>query len=104
MVPNDILTINIKTIDPQLTEMFKVSEGNRAIMNEQILFFEGFNVDDHGQIRIPILGEVEVIGLTTEEVRIKIEKRLLEEYFNGYNRDSLNDTRSVGKSFSSALI
>ena len=79
---NDILTINIKTIDPQLTEMFKVSEGNRAIMNEQILFFEGFNVDDHGQIRIPILGEVEVIGLTTEEVRIKIEKRLLEEYFN----------------------
>jgi CubicO group peptidase (beta-lactamase class C family) len=35
---------------------------------------------------------------------IKNEKLLLEEYFNGYGRDSLNDTRSVGKSFSSALM
>jgi CubicO group peptidase (beta-lactamase class C family) len=37
-------------------------------------------------------------------VVIKNEKLLLEEYFNGYDRDSLNDTRSVGKSFSSALM
>lgn len=37
-------------------------------------------------------------------VVIKDEKLLLEEYFNGYGRDSLNDTRSVGKSFSSALM
>lgn len=37
-------------------------------------------------------------------VVIKDEKLLLEEYFNGYTRDSLNDTRSVGKSFSSALM
>lgn len=35
---------------------------------------------------------------------IKNEKLLIEEYFNGYKRDSLNDTRSVGKSFSSALM
>lgn len=79
---NDVLVINIKTIDAELTEMFRVSEGNRNIVNEQILFFEGFNVDDHGNIRIPILGEVKVLGNTTEEVRINIEKRLLEEYFN----------------------
>lgn len=79
---NDILVINIKTIDPALTEMFKVSEGSRNVVSEQILFFEGFNVDDHGKIRIPILEEVKVLGLTTEEVRLTIEKRLLEEYFN----------------------
>lgn len=36
-------------------------------------------------------------------VVIKNGKLLLEEYFNGYERDSLHDTRSVGKSFSSAL-
>lgn len=34
---------------------------------------------------------------------IKEGKLLLEEYFNGSGRDSLQDTRSVGKSFSSAL-
>lgn len=37
-------------------------------------------------------------------VVIKNGKLLIEEYFNGYKRDSLNDTRSVGKSFSSALM
>lgn len=37
-------------------------------------------------------------------VVIKNNQLLLEEYFNGYNRDSLNDTRSVGKSFASALM
>ncbi|MBN8586170.1 MAG: serine hydrolase [Ignavibacteria bacterium] len=34
---------------------------------------------------------------------IKSGELVLEEYFNGYNRDSLHDTRSVGKSFASAL-
>lgn len=35
---------------------------------------------------------------------IKNNQLLLEEYFNGYSRDILNDTRSVGKSFASALM
>lgn len=35
---------------------------------------------------------------------IKNGKLLLEEYFNGANRNTLHDTRSVGKSFSSALM
>ncbi|WP_433632350.1 serine hydrolase domain-containing protein [Chryseobacterium cucumeris] len=37
-------------------------------------------------------------------VIIKEGKLLLEEYFNGSGRDSLQNTRSVGKSFSSALM
>lgn len=37
-------------------------------------------------------------------VIIKEGKLLLEEYFNESGRDSLQDTRSVGKSFSSALM
>lgn len=40
----------------------------------------------------------------TSIVVIKNGELLLEEYFNKYNRDSLNDTRSVGKSFASALM
>lgn len=39
----------------------------------------------------------------TSIVVIKNEKLLLEEYFNQSGRDSLQDTRSVGKSFASAL-
>ncbi|PWN70328.1 serine hydrolase [Chryseobacterium phosphatilyticum] len=39
----------------------------------------------------------------TSIVIIKNGQLLLEEYFNGSGRDSLQDTRSVGKSFASAL-
>ena len=39
----------------------------------------------------------------TSIIVIKDGKLLLEEYFNNANRNSLHDTRSVGKSFASAL-
>ena len=40
----------------------------------------------------------------TSIVVIKDGKLLLEEYFNNANRNTLHDTRSVGKSFTSALM
>ncbi|MDD2985948.1 polysaccharide biosynthesis/export family protein [Flavobacterium sp.] len=78
---NDILMVNIKTSDPVLNTMFKPSDRTQNVSNEQVLFFEGFTVDDHGLIRIPVLGEIPVIGKTTEEIRIDIEKKLGEDYF-----------------------
>jgi len=77
---NDVLSINIKAIDPKLVSIFNSTEGQPS-KSEQGLYFEGFTVDDHGNIRMPILGEINVIGYTLEEVRLKIEKKLLEEYF-----------------------
>lgn len=78
---NDVLTIDIKAIDPKLVSIFNKSESKIEGKSESTLYFDGFTVDDHGNIRIPILGEINVIGYTLEEVRIKIEKKLLEEYF-----------------------
>ncbi|MEZ0184358.1 polysaccharide biosynthesis/export family protein [Flavobacterium plurextorum] len=79
---NDILKINIKAIDPRLVSIFNTTENNvDAVKSESSLYFDGFTVDDHGNIRVPVLGEINVIGYTLEEVRIKIEKQLLEEYF-----------------------
>jgi CubicO group peptidase (beta-lactamase class C family) len=40
----------------------------------------------------------------TSIVAIKDGKILIEEYFNGVNRNTLHDTRSVGKSFASTLL
>jgi CubicO group peptidase (beta-lactamase class C family) len=40
----------------------------------------------------------------TSIVAIKGGKILIEEYFNGANRNTLHDTRSVGKSFASTLL
>ncbi len=80
---NDILKVNIKAIDSKLVSIFNTTEdgGGQASKTESALYFDGFTVDDHGNIRMPILGEINVIGYTLEEVRLKIEKKLLEEYF-----------------------
>jgi polysaccharide export outer membrane protein len=78
---NDVLVINIKTSDQKLSTMFAMSENPQALQNEQSIYFDGFTVDDHGNIRIPVLGEINVMGYMLEEIRMEIEKRLLEEYF-----------------------
>lgn len=80
---NDILSIKIKALDPKLVAMFNAAdETSTRITSDQTLYFDGYSVDDHGNIRVPVLGEVNVMGYTLEEVRIKLEKQLLEEYFN----------------------
>ncbi len=79
---NDILSITIKAIDAKLVEMFSGSASPQQIQSEQSLYFNGYTVDDHGNIRMPVLDEVNVLGFTLEEVRKKIEERLNAEYFN----------------------
>lgn len=83
---NDILNITIKAIDPKLVALFSATNTENANtiqgLSEQGLYFNGFAVNDHGNIRIPVIGEINVLGYTLEETRIKIEKELLENYFN----------------------
>jgi polysaccharide export outer membrane protein len=79
---NDVLSITIKAIDPKLVTIFSPTNQGEAGKSESGLYFDGFTVDDHGNIRIPVLGEINVIGFTVEEIRTKIEKQLLAEYFN----------------------
>ncbi|CAM3966709.1 polysaccharide biosynthesis/export family protein [Flavobacterium antarcticum] len=82
---NDIISLSIKAIDPALVAIFNPSSGTAGIQqsqSEQGAYYDGFTVDDHGNIRIPIIGEVNVMGFTLDEVRLKIEKELLDNYFN----------------------
>ena len=79
---NDLINITIKAIDPKLVEIFNITTtANTNIVNAEAMYFSGYVVDDHGNIRFPILGEMAVLGKTTEEVRAYVEAKLLEEYF-----------------------
>lgn len=79
---NDVISISIKANDPKLVTIFSTTSGGESAKSGEGSYFDGFTVDDHGNIRIPVLGEMNVIGFTTEEVRVKVEKQLLAEYFN----------------------
>lgn len=81
---NDVISINIKAIDPKLVAIFNTTpnEGESSQnRSESGLYFDGFTVDDHGNIRIPVLGELNVLGFTLNEVRLKVENTLLDTYF-----------------------
>ncbi len=79
---NDIISINIKALDQKLVDIFSnANSSQQSTPGADALYFSGYTVDDHGNIRIPVLGELNVLGFTIEEVRIKIEEKLLEEYF-----------------------
>jgi polysaccharide export outer membrane protein len=81
LLTNDILCITVKAIDPKLVEIFNTDSGVQTATSDQLLYLRGYSVDDHGNIRIPILGEVNVLGFTIEEVRQKIEMLLLKDHF-----------------------
>lgn len=86
---HDNVTVDIKAEDESLIAMFKkdVGGGNNAQnLGQGGAFFFGYFVDRHGNIRLPVLGEVNVLGYTTVEVRKKVEEKL---------KDYLNDDTEV---------
>ncbi len=77
---NDVISIDIKALDAKLVAIFNGGEGGGAKSTEG-LYFTGYTIDDHGNIRMPILGEINVLGFTIDEVRKNIEAKLLADYF-----------------------
>lgn len=80
---NDIITIDIKSTDPDLVKWFTKSQ--TSVNNNNIAFnggayFTGSTIDRHGNIRLPYLGEINVLGYTTVEVRKKIEAELASRF------------------------
>lgn len=79
---NDLLSIRVKALDQELTSMFNpINDASSTATTEEKAYFDGFPVDRQGEIRIPTLGKLKVIGHTLEEIREKLEEKLLEEYF-----------------------
>lgn len=71
---NDILHIDIKAEDPEIVSLFTMSSS--ANTGSGGAYFSGYTVDRHGSIRIPYLGDVNVLGYTEKEIREKIESEL----------------------------
>src|SRR5690554_2611052 len=80
---NDLLSIRVKAaLDQETVGIFNpVDDSNPNATGEERIYYDGFVVNDHGNIRVPSLGEVNVLGYTVEEVREMIETRLLKDYF-----------------------
>jgi len=74
---SDILYIDIKAENSDIVSLFKSSGSNSNSQNKgEGLYFSGYTVDRHGNIRIPYIGDLNVLGYTENEVRLKIEGEL----------------------------
>ena len=79
---DDIVSIDIKANNQKEVEIFSKNEKSLSgVVNQDQLYFDGYQLDSFGNIRIPILGLINVQGQTVDEVSKLLEKKLLEEYF-----------------------
>lgn len=74
---DDLLQINIFADNPEVTKPFNLiaqlsSMGTNVSNSDESAYL----VDMNGCIELPILGKISVLGLTTQEVKNLIEKRL----------------------------
>lgn len=72
---NDVLYIDIKAENPEIVSLFKNSE-ETSTQGGDGLYFTGYTIGRHGNIRIPYIGNLNVLGYTEKEVREKIEVEL----------------------------
>jgi polysaccharide biosynthesis/export protein len=85
---NDILSIQLRTIDQQAVELFN---NNSAGQNRQggvmgggdIFYMTGYTVDDSGRVELPMIGKVSVQGLTLNEAKVVIEREA-QQYFSNF--------------------
>jgi len=80
---NDMLDIQIKSSDEKLVELFQpttLDNNNNVRYTRESIYFTAYSIDKHGNIRLPYIGEINVLGYTSSEVREKIEKEF-EAYF-----------------------
>ena len=80
---NDVLSINIKSTDSELAKLVAVfnptaKEGSTS--GQEALYYDGFTVDLHGNIEFPILGKINVLGFTTDEINAEVKQALLDAY------------------------
>lgn len=79
---NDILNIRVKAVEQKLVNVFNpAGDANLNAGSAERAYFDGFTVDLHGDIRIPTIGKVSVLGYTTEEIEKILEKKLVDVEF-----------------------
>ena len=76
--PTDKLYIGVKSKDPQISQLFNLTGGTSsgAYKMSQDAYY--YTVDSRGDIDFPVVGKIQVAGLTREEIAEKVKKSLVD--------------------------
>jgi polysaccharide biosynthesis/export protein len=89
---NDILRINVSSINEEVVAPFQMNSGNQSQSGggQESLSQKGYLVDINGDIQFPVLGKVEVLGKSRSEL-----EELLTEKIQAYVTDAVVAVRLV---------
>lgn len=82
--PKDQISIMVNTPDPKLTNLFNLPQASQRIGQQSNTAssgngnLSGYTVDSEGFINFPIMGKIEVAGLTREEIAERITRELID--------------------------
>ncbi len=79
--PNDIFSITVSSLNPTATVIFNTPNISNVIATTATgssLQSPGYLVNLDGIIQFPVIGDIKVAGLTTNQLRLKITKELLD--------------------------
>jgi polysaccharide export outer membrane protein len=80
---NDIVNVDIRSLNEEANSLFNSGGGQQnQSMNMQagdlIFYLRGYSVDNQGYISLPVIGDLNVVGMTVKELRDSLDTRLLE--------------------------
>lgn len=77
--PEDKVSIVVKSMDPQLSELFNLTIASHRIGSESISNsrMSVYTIDSNGEIDFPVLGKLKIAGMTREEVARTIKDKLV---------------------------
>lgn len=83
---NDLLSINVNSLNPAASEIFNVSNPSSARISNAAATSTvspvlGYLVDQEGYVLLPFLGKVKAAGLTKKEFQEKVKHELVDKKF-----------------------
>ncbi|WP_242928756.1 polysaccharide biosynthesis/export family protein [Pontibacter vulgaris] len=76
--PNDVLSIKVQSIQPEISSIFNISNSPNQLGNSDpgFLFLNGYSVDESGSINLPTVGTVKVAGLTVNDAQKTVQQHI----------------------------
>lgn len=75
--PNDVLSVRVQSVQPELNELFNISDTRTLLSPDpSTLFLSGYSVNEDGQINLPTVGKVKVAGLTVEQTQALVQQQV----------------------------
>ena len=76
--PTDKIYIGVKSKDPQISQLFNLTGGTSSGGTNMSQDAYYYTVDSRGDIDFPVVGKIQVAGLTREEIAEKVKKSLVD--------------------------